>query len=84
MEADLIFDVLLYLNVYYFPVYGIGESFVVCAKYVSSNLWTPDIGNDAAVVGAILTSEILKLILYRKLRDSRRGKNDLKQKRCYN
>lgn len=83
MEADLIFDVLLYLNVYYFPVYGIGESFVVCAKYVSSNLWTPDIGNDAAVVGGILSSEILKLILYRKLRDNRKGNKYLSCRKRY-
>lgn len=74
MEADLMFEVLLYLNIYYFPVFSVAESFVVCAKYISNELRTPRICKDAAVVGSILLSELIKLLLYQKMKDQRRGK----------
>lgn len=74
MEADLMFDVLLYLNLYYFPVFLFTESVVVFAKYISENLWTPNIGNDAGVMGIMVTSEFFKLVLHRKLKDRRKRK----------
>lgn len=73
MEADLMFEVFMYLNIYYYPVFSVAESFVVCAKYVSKELWTPDIGVDASVVGSILVSDLLKILLYQKLKPKRKG-----------
>lgn len=78
MEADLMFEVLMYINIYYFPVFAVAESFVVSAKYISNELWTPRIGIDASVVGSVLISELSKLLIYQRTKDNRRGTNFLK------
>lgn len=73
MDADLMFDVLMYLNLYYFPVFLVCESCVVFGKYISPNLWTPNIGKDAGVMGAMVMSELIKLVIHRKLKDNKKG-----------
>lgn len=73
MEADLVFDILLYINLYYFPVFLFTEGVVVFAKYVSETLQTPTIGNDASVMGIMVASEFFKLVLHVKLKDRKKG-----------
>lgn len=72
VDAELMFDCLLYLNLFYFPVFGICESIMCIAKYRSIIL-TSRIGIDAAVVSSVLFAEMLKLVIYRKLREHRKG-----------
>lgn len=72
MDALLIFDVLMYINLYYFPMSGTCNTIMAFAKY-GSIIETPKIGQDASVQGAILTSEVIKLILFQKLRENRKG-----------
>lgn len=74
MEASLMFDVLLYLNLFYFPVFLVCEGCVVFGKYISPNLWTPNIGKDAAVMAVMVTSEFIKLVIHRKFKDTRKCK----------
>lgn len=74
VDAELMFDCLLYLNLFYFPVFGICESIMCIAKYKSIIL-TSRIGIDAAVVSSVLFAEMLKLVIYRKLREHRKGNN---------
>lgn len=72
VDAELMFDCLIYLNLFYFPVFGICESIMCIAKYKSIIL-TSQIGTDAAVVSSVLFAEMLKLVIYRKLREQRKG-----------
>lgn len=71
-DAELMFDCLLYLNLFYFPVFGICESIMCIAKY-RSIIETSKIGIDAAVVSSVLFAELLKLLIYKKMREQRKG-----------
>lgn len=74
MEADLMFDVLLYINMYYFPVFLVSETGVTIAKYIMIHKSSAQNStNDYIVMGIMLSSELLKLILFRKLRYTRKG-----------
>lgn len=73
LDAELMFDCLLYLNLFYFPVFGICESIMCIAKY-KSVIMTDRIRTDAAVITSVLFAEMLKLVIYRKLREQRKGK----------
>ncbi|XP_025835055.1 uncharacterized protein LOC112905908 [Agrilus planipennis] len=72
MDALLVFDVLMYVNLYYYPMSATCNSIITFAKY-QSIIDTPLIGRDTAVQGAILLSELLKLILYKKIKDFKKG-----------
>lgn len=72
-DAELMFDCLLYLNLFYFPVFGICESIMCIAKYRSDMLTTNWIEIDAVVVSSVLFAEMLKLVIYRKWREQRKG-----------
>lgn len=72
MDALLVFDVLMYINLYYYPMSSTCNSIMTLAKY-RSIIDTPDIGRDASVQCAILSSELIKLILFKKLREQREG-----------
>lgn len=73
VDAELMFDCLIYINLFYFPVFGICESIMCIAKYRSIML-TRQIETDAAVVSSVLFAELLKLVIYKKLREQRKGK----------
>lgn len=72
LDAELMFECLIYLNVYYFAVFATCESIMTAAKY-RSVIYTPKIERDASVVFAILFAEISKILLYRRFKDERRG-----------
>lgn len=72
VDAELMFDCLIYLNLFYFPVFGVCESIMCIAKY-KSIIETKEIGRDAAIVSSVLFAEMLKLVIYRKLRERRKG-----------
>ncbi|CAH0560764.1 unnamed protein product [Brassicogethes aeneus] len=71
-DAELMFECLIYLNTFYYPVFASCESIMAIAKYRSSRD-TPKIGQDAIVVFARLFVELLKIVLFKKLKDERRN-----------
>ncbi|XP_019865341.1 uncharacterized protein LOC109594566 [Aethina tumida] len=71
LDAELMFECLIYLNTFYFPVFATCESIMAIAKYRSIRD-TPKIGQDASVVFSRLFAELLKIVLFRKLKDDRR------------
>lgn len=73
VDAELMFDCLMYLNLYYFPVFGTCESIMCAAKYGTPKRDTPDIGRDAIIVSTMLFAEISKLVIYKKIREQRKG-----------
>lgn len=73
VDPELVFDCLMYLNIFYFPVFGICAPLMCLAKH-RSGLDTPNIAIDASVVSTIVLVELLKLILFKKLREQRKGK----------
>lgn len=72
MDVLLIFDVLMYINMYYYPMSIVCNSIMTLAKY-QSIIDTPEIGRDASVQGALLSCELIKLVLFKKLRAKREG-----------
>ncbi|XP_066255052.1 transmembrane protein 216-like [Euwallacea similis] len=71
VDAELMFECLIYLNMFYFPVFALCETIMTIAKY-RSIIKTPHIGQDAAVVFTRLTSELTKILLYRKFKEEKR------------
>ncbi|KRT80291.1 hypothetical protein AMK59_6851 [Oryctes borbonicus] len=70
MDAILMFDVLLYLNIYYYLLAAICHPVMVIAKYFSPNYVTPEhISTDVAVVATMVVTDLLKILIYRKLRE---------------
>ncbi|XP_017784370.1 PREDICTED: uncharacterized protein LOC108568033 [Nicrophorus vespilloides] len=75
MDAPLMFEVLLYLNIYYFGVFAGSELLIFFAKF-NSPLPTPNINIDGGVVGGILFAELLKLLSFQKVRQKKKGAAD--------
>lgn len=74
MDAILMFDVLLYLNGYYYLLAAICHPVMVIAKYFSPNYKTPEyISVDVAVVVTLVITDLLKIVIYRKIRENRKG-----------
>ncbi|XP_018324785.1 uncharacterized protein LOC108736733 [Agrilus planipennis] len=73
MDALLIFDVLMYVNLYYFPVFSFCNIMMLLAKYLSKKYPTPYIGTDALVQLGLLVSELLKIFLFKRLREQHKG-----------
>ncbi|KAF7270569.1 uncharacterized protein LOC143201758 [Rhynchophorus ferrugineus] len=72
LDADLMFECLIYLNMFYFPVFAICETIMTIAKY-QSIIPTPMIGRDAAVVFTRISCELTKILLYRKFKEENRN-----------
>lgn len=72
IDAELMFECLIYLNLFYFPVFATCETVMTIAKY-KSIIDTPYIGQDAAVVFTRLVSELTKILLYRKFKEEKRS-----------
>ncbi|RZC33322.1 uncharacterized protein BDFB_002134 [Asbolus verrucosus] len=71
VDAELMFECLIYLNTYYYPLFFICETILVAAKWQSA-VYTPNIGEDASVVFTVLAVEIAKILLYREFKEKRR------------
>lgn len=68
------FDVLLYLNGYYYLLAVICHPVMVIAKYFSPNYETPEyITRDVIVVATMVVTDLLKILIYKKLREHRKG-----------
>ncbi|GJQ75201.1 hypothetical protein Trydic_g9803 [Trypoxylus dichotomus] len=73
MDAILMFDVLMYLNIYYYLLAAICHPVMVIAKYFSPNYDTPQyIHIDVAVVVTMVVTDLFKILIYRKLREKRK------------
>ncbi|KAL1502187.1 hypothetical protein ABEB36_007365 [Hypothenemus hampei] len=72
VDIELMFECLIYLNLFYFPVFATCEIIMTIAKYYSI-IDTPYIGQDAAVVFARLACELTKILLYRKFKEEKRN-----------
>ncbi|KAF5284580.1 hypothetical protein FQR65_LT02406 [Abscondita terminalis] len=67
----LIIDLLMYINLYYYLMYSICSSIITLAKY-GSIIDTPNIKRDAIAQVIILISELIKLIIFHKLREHKK------------
>ncbi|CAG9824751.1 unnamed protein product [Phaedon cochleariae] len=76
VDVELMFECLIYINAHYFPVFMISEVSMTIAKYISEKKDTPNLGTDAIVCSARHFVELLKLILFKKLKDTHRKKGD--------
>lgn len=76
IDAELMFECLIYLNVFYFPMFFICETILVAAKW-QSQVATPGIEKDMSVTFGLLTVEVTKILIFRKYKDQARGKNPL-------
>lgn len=73
MDAFLWFEVLFYLNVYYYPMFAITNIGMWAAKNNSELYITPTIGYDAIAQVIVISSELIKLILFKKLKYQYKG-----------
>ncbi|XP_076262896.1 uncharacterized protein LOC143197937 [Rhynchophorus ferrugineus] len=71
MDAELMFECLIYINAFYYPVFASAEFIMVIAKYQSIRE-TPNIEQDGAVCFARLIAEILKLLIFYKCKEKRK------------
>ncbi|XP_030756133.1 uncharacterized protein LOC115882296 [Sitophilus oryzae] len=71
VDAELMFECLIYLNMFYFPVFAICEPITTIAKYQS--VPTPKIGQDVAVMFTRISCELTKILLYRKFKAENRN-----------
>lgn len=74
MDVILMFDVLLYLNCYYYLLAAVCHPVMVIAKFFSPNYKTSKtIEIDVTIVTILVVADLSKIILFRKLRENRRG-----------
>ncbi|KAK5638070.1 hypothetical protein RI129_012365 [Pyrocoelia pectoralis] len=73
MDPLLAFEVLIYLNVYFYPTFAVANVAMWAAKFTSSVFPTPNIERDGLIMGTMVSSELFKLLLFRKLRPKREG-----------
>ncbi|KAG5888680.1 hypothetical protein JTB14_022264 [Gonioctena quinquepunctata] len=71
-DVELLFECLMYLNAYYFPVFAISEVCMTIAKHYSEKLGTPNLGNDAMVTSTRHFFELLKIILFQRYKEKHR------------
>ncbi|GJQ75200.1 hypothetical protein Trydic_g9802 [Trypoxylus dichotomus] len=73
MDARLFFEVLLYLNCYYFGLFFVTETIMVLAKYFSAKFPTPNIDLDGGILCIIMLSEFTKLFMFRRMKETKPG-----------
>ncbi|KAJ8911426.1 hypothetical protein NQ315_005959 [Exocentrus adspersus] len=71
IDTELMFECLMHLNLFYYPVFATCETIMTAAKY-NSIIDTPYIFQDGAVVFTKLIAELLKILLFRRLKEERR------------
>ncbi|KAL3281913.1 hypothetical protein HHI36_005117 [Cryptolaemus montrouzieri] len=72
LDAEIMFDCLLYINAFYYGMFFACNFVMTTSKYFSV-VPTPDIGKDAAVTFTLLAIEFVKLISYKKYKETHRG-----------
>nr|CAI5820691.1 unnamed protein product [Callosobruchus analis] len=72
MKADpeLMFECLIYINAYYYPVYAISEAVMTFAKYMSEKKDTPNLGQDAIVCFSRIFMDLFKLLLFNRFKET--------------
>ncbi|XP_060530180.1 uncharacterized protein LOC132704298 [Cylas formicarius] len=73
INAELMFECLIYLNMFYFPVFATCETIITVAKYFYAGIFTPNIKQDAAVIFTRIGCELTKILLYRKFKEEKRS-----------
>lgn len=73
VDPELMFECLIYINAFYYPVFASAEFIMVIAKYQSIRN-TPNIEQDGAVCFARLIGEILKILVFYRWKEQRRSK----------
>ncbi|KAF2885273.1 hypothetical protein ILUMI_20896 [Ignelater luminosus] len=75
MDAQLVFECLMYLNLFYYFMFALANFGIWIAKQsVDNKIYnTPNINRDAYVALTLTVSELLKLVLYRKFRRTHLG-----------
>lgn len=76
MDAMLTFDVLMYLNIYYYAMFGVMNVSMWLAKYTSTVFPTPDIHIDGLVQLVLTSSELAKILIFRRLREQTESKRN--------
>ncbi|ENN72536.1 uncharacterized protein LOC109543003 isoform X2 [Dendroctonus ponderosae] len=71
VDPELMFECLIYINAFYYPVFASAEFIMVIAKYQSIRD-TPNIEQDGAVCFARLIGEILKILVFYRWKEQRR------------
>ncbi|XP_066259968.1 uncharacterized protein [Euwallacea similis] len=71
VDPELMFECLIYINAFYYPVFASAEFIMVIAKYQSIRE-TPNIEQDGAICFARLIAEILKILVFYRWRERRR------------
>lgn len=74
VDAELMFECLMHINLHYYPVFGITEACMTAAKRFSEDKFTPDIGRDAAVCFTRLFIEFVKLCVFYRFKEKRISK----------
>ncbi|KAJ8966262.1 hypothetical protein NQ317_000536 [Molorchus minor] len=82
VDTELMFECLIYLNMFYYPVFGTCETIITISKW-RSIVDTPNIIQDGAVVFTKLAAELLKILLFRRFKDQRRITNSLGVAKLY-
>lgn len=70
----LTFDVLMYLNVYYYAMFSVMNVSMWLAKYTSTVFPTPNIDIDGVVMITLTFSELAKILIFQKLREESESK----------
>ncbi|KAJ8944324.1 hypothetical protein NQ318_016131 [Aromia moschata] len=71
VDTEVMFECLIHLNMFYYPVFATCESIMTAAKY-RSIIDTPNILQDGAVVFTKLAVELVKILLFRRFKEERR------------
>lgn len=74
VDSELMFDCLMYLNLYYLPMFTVCEPAMFIAKYSFKKVCQKDVKRDCTVMALIILSEFTKLVAYKVFRERRKGK----------
>nr|CAH7748875.1 unnamed protein product [Callosobruchus chinensis] len=85
MKADpeLMFECLIYINAYYYPVYAVSEAVMTLAKYMSEKKDTPNLGQDAIVCFSRIFMDLFKILLFNRFKETCRSKSSLNDSSRY-
>lgn len=72
IDAELMFECLIHLNIFHYAMIATCESIMTTAKYISI-IDTPTIGRDAAVIFTKLAVELIKIMVFKKFKEKKRS-----------
>ncbi|KAJ8937545.1 hypothetical protein NQ318_002762 [Aromia moschata] len=75
IDAELVFECLIYLNTFYCVVFSTCDTVMTVAKYVSVRKETPNIHWDGAVTFTKMVLEVAKILLFQKFKEERRNES---------